>query len=76
MLITDPFVGSINSCRINDYKRVLQSRNSLRLGYWRVYRHTKIVCTCATMCETSRNKNVRFKIMMTPMDKLAKNLPA
>ena len=47
LLTTDPFVGSIkfNSCGINDYKGVLQSRVICDLGlYWPVHgSHTKII---------------------------------
>lgn len=45
LLTTLPFVGSINSCWINDYKRVLQSRVICDLGlYWPVHgSHKKII---------------------------------
>ena len=45
LITTDPFIGSINSCWINEYKEVLQSPVICDLGlYWPVHgSHTKII---------------------------------
>ena len=41
--VANPFIGSINSCGIKDYKGVLQSRVLCALGlYWPIYGHREI----------------------------------
>ena len=45
--MTEPFIGSINSCGIKDYKEVLQSRVLCGLGLGpRTYIHGKIISNC------------------------------
>ena len=40
LLMTEPFIGSINSCGIKDYKEVLQSRVLCALGLGRANLHS------------------------------------
>ena len=40
LLMTAPFIGSINSCGIKDYKEVLQSRVLCGLGLGRANLHS------------------------------------
>lgn len=82
LLITVPFIGSINSRGIKDYQKVIQSRVLCNLRpYWPV-NNLKLFAR-ATMCEhiemkvTQSNKSVNrmWNLVMIPLYLLTKNHP-